>query len=97
MDVETRPRPKIAEREVRGVRPWRHRNCAEGACEEALEWEEAEPRTWCEVSVKGLGWYGRHAATPEQISACIEGTDAAKSPHRKAPGRPGNPATAPAR
>lgn len=47
---------------------------AAGACKEALRWAEAEPRTWGEVSVKGVGWYGLCAATPEQISACIEGT-----------------------
>lgn len=45
-----------------------------GACQNALDWAEAEPRTWGEVSVKGVGWYGLCAATPEQISACIEGT-----------------------
>lgn len=49
---------------------------AAGACEEAIEWAEAKPRTWGDAPPAWIGWYGRYAATPDQLDACIAGTDA---------------------
>lgn len=52
------------------------RSRAAGACEEAIEWAEAKPRAWGDAPPAWIGWYGRYAATPDQLDACIAGTDA---------------------
>lgn len=54
---------------------------AAGACPQSLCWAEAGPRTWGDVATylarpEWIGWYACHAATPAQLDACIEGTDA---------------------
>lgn len=49
---------------------------AAGACAGALEWAESAPRTWGDAPPAWIGWYGRYAATPDQLDACIAGTDA---------------------
>ncbi|GJQ40288.1 MAG: hypothetical protein JETCAE02_27000 [Anaerolineaceae bacterium] len=49
---------------------------AAGACKEALRWAAAAPRTWGDARPEWIGWYGRYAATPAQLDACIAGTNA---------------------